>query len=106
MDRRRSAAGAAQLRQRELMAQRGWVSITTFVRRDTKQLLKELKRARGLDSLHEALDLVLRQNAGEVAGLAKAGSTAKRQNATTKAPISRDRRRPQHAQPEGERAAG
>ncbi len=106
MDKRRSAAGAAQLRQRELMAQRGWVSITTFVRRDTKQLLKELKRARGLGSLHEALDLVLQQNAGEVAKLAKASTTLRRKNATKKAPISRNRRRPQHAPPEGERAQG
>lgn len=78
MNRRRSAAGAAQLRQREHMAQRGWASITTFIRWDTKQFLKELQEARGLGSLHEALDLALRQHAGEVASLDKAGS-AKRE---------------------------
>lgn len=82
MVKRRSAAGAAQLRQREMMAQRGWASITTFIRQDTKQFLKELKRARELDSLHEALDLVLREGAG----LVKASSNTKRQSATTEAP--------------------
>ena len=69
-----------------MMAQRGWASITTFIRQDTKQFLKELKRARELDSLHEALDLVLRQHASEVAGLVKANSNTKRQSATTEAP--------------------
>ena len=106
MVKRRSAAGAAQLRQREMMAQRGWASITTFIRQDTKQFLKELKRARELDSLHEALDLVLRQHASEVARLVKASSNTRRQSATTEAPPPLDRRQQPQAQPKGERTVG
>ena len=67
MQQRRSAAGAAQRRQRELMAQHGWATITTFITLENKQRLRDLQDMHGLDSLHEALDLVLRRDADAAA---------------------------------------